>query len=723
MTRWQRRLRLGLAVFIAGLAVTIVVSLRQSRAPAPPPILSPRADPNVVAESTSGRSVRVLGGKPDITVEHYDKMVQYADGRTRLTGVKFKMLQRRGRDFTITAATADVVGQSPNEDVRLEGDVEIASSDGLTVRTESASFDHAQSVVRAPGAVRFSRPGLTGSAVGLSYEQRRDLLSLLDRVVIHRDATAAGDDGIDVEAGSLSLARGENTMRFGRGVRFVRPGGTISAEAITATLAGGGHRVQTLELRGESRVAGSPKADGGVKTMQARDIDLTYAGDGKTMQHATLNGDAGVDLAGTGGGSGRRLAGQFIDVALRADGVTPASLLAQKGVVLEMLADPSTPARTIRAGVLQAAGTDGSGLTAAAFGEGVDFRETPAAPAAPRAATSSTLALTLGDGLGRIESARFGGGVVFTQGALTAGARDAEYAVDAGTLRLSGRHEKTGRAPQVLDGQATIAGDTVDVLLDGRKITADGAVKTEMRAAGEPAGPRGTGSATESAKARVPAMLQADRPVRAAAGHLVYDGAARLATYTGGVDLWQDQVSIKADTIVVDERSGALSARGNVVSRMQFDRAGAAPATREPAAEEPTTREPATMVVTSARMAYDDEARRVVYTESVHLDGLAGDLLADRVAVFLRAGARDAERLEADGAVSLRTTEGRRAAGKRLVYRAESEQYDMDGAPATLLDTFGETTGRLLTFYRSAARIVVDGKEQKRTELRREIKR
>ena len=49
-------------------------------------------------------------------------------------------------------------------------------------------------------------------------------------------------------------------------------------------------------------------------------------------------------------------------------------------------------------------------------------------------------------------------------------------------------------------------------------------------------------------------MLRADKPVRAAAAHLEYDSGARLATYTGGVDLWQDQVSIKADTIVVDER-------------------------------------------------------------------------------------------------------------------------------------------------------------------------
>jgi lipopolysaccharide export system protein LptA len=711
MTRWQRRLRLGLAAFIAGLAVTLVVSLRLAKAP-PTPILIPRHDPNVVSESTAGRSVRVLGGKPDITVEHYDTMLQYADGRVRLTGVRFKVLQRRGRDFAITSARADVVGRSPNEDVQLKGDVEIRSTDGLVVRTEEASYDHAQGVVRAPGAVRFSRGGLEGTAIGLRYERNLDLLSLLDRVVIHRDA-AAGDGATDVEAGSASLARAEKVVRFGHGVRLRHAGETLSADGMAATLAGDSERLQKLELRGASRLYGSPKADGGLKAMQARDIDLAYAGDGKTLQHATANGDAGIELGGAGGGAGRRLSGQFMDIALAADGTTPTSILAQKAVVLELLADSSTPARTIRSGVFQAGGTAGSGLKAAAFGDGVDFRETPPAPAAPRTATSSTLALTLGDGFGRIQSARFGGGVVFTEGALTARAHDAQYGVDAGTLHLSGRNDKTGRAPQVLDDRASIEGDAVDVQLDGRKIAADGSVRTEMSADPQPADRLGSRQAAGSAQARVPAVLQADKPVRAAAGHLEYDGGAHLATYTGGVDLWQDQVSIKADTVVVDERSGGLSARGAVVSRMAFDRADGAGKAQEPA----------TTVVTSDRMAYDDEARRVVYTGRVHLNGAAGDLSADEISVFLRAGTREMERLEANGAVSLRASDGRRATGKGLVYRAQTEQYDVVGAPARLDDTFGQTTGRLLTFSRSTARIVVDGKEQKRTELRREIKR
>jgi lipopolysaccharide export system protein LptA len=706
MTTWQRRLRFGVAVFIGALAVVLVLSLRRGRAPAPAPILVPHAGPNVVAESTSGRSVRVLGGKPDISVDHYDRLVQYADGRTALTGVTFKVLQRRGRDFTIRAASAVVVGQSPNEDVRLTGDVEIASSDGLLVRTEEASYDHAHGVVSAPGAVTFSKAGLSGSAVGLRYERSPDVLSLLDRVLIHRAAGPDGEGAIDIEAGAASLARGEKAMRFGRGVQVTRPGQTMSAEALTAELSEDEQRVRRLELRGASRVAGSPKAAGGVRTLQARDIDLDYADDGRTLQHAMLTGDAAVELAGSAEGAVQRLAAQSVDIGLGPGGAVLTSLLAHSRVVLDLAADRSSPARTIRAGVLQAAGPVGSGLTAATFADGVEFRESPRAPGAPRAATSSTLALTLGDGFGRIDSASFRGGVVFTEGGLTARSREAQYDVTAGTLRLSGRDDRSGRAPQVSDERATIEGDTIDIVLDGRKITANGSVKTEMR------GAEGAGS-QDGARARVPAMLQADRSVRAAAARLVYDGDAALATYSGGVDLWQDQVAIQAETIVLDERKGGLSAVGHVVARMQFEPTGAAA----------TGREAPPMVVTAARMAYDDDARRVAYTGGAHLSGGEGDLSAEQVAVFLKAGARQMERLEADGKVTLRLSEGRRADGARLVYQAGAEQYDVTGAPARLRDAFGDTTGRSLTFYRSAATIVVDGREQKRTELRREIKR
>jgi LPS export ABC transporter protein LptC len=699
MTSWQQRLRLGLAFFIVILTVTLVVSLRRPSGPAAPLILPAKTDPNAVAESTSGRSLRLLGGKPDISIEHYDKLVQYADGRTRLTGVRFVVLQRRGKDFTITSATADIVGQAPNLDVVLKGSVEIASTDGLDVRTDEAAYANARGIVSAPGAVEFTRSGLKGTSVGMTYDKARDLLSLLAQVVIQGDRGPGGESGVDIQAGAASMARAERAMRFERGVQLVREGETIGADEATAYLTEDEKRVQRLELRGSAHVTGSPKADGGLKAMQARDIDLTYAADGKTLQRALLNGDAAIDLAGS---AGRRLSGQLIDIGLAPDGTTVTLILARGQVGLELYQDGATPARTIRSGLLQASGAPGAGLKAAVFSDGVDFRESPPAPAAARIARSSTLALALENGFSKIESARFGGGVRFEEGSLRATARDADYGMAAGTLHLSGQDEKTRRAPEVIDERATIEGERIDVQLDGKKITASASVKTEMHDGGDRAGLH-----------HPPSMLKADKPVHATADHLAYDSGAALATYGGGVELWQDELSIKAETIVIDNQKGGLTARGNVVSNMLFDQIDS----RTKANEQVRS------VVTAPDMVYEDTTRSVTYAGGVHLDGHQGDLTADRIVLFLEEGGRKVDRLEADGAVSLRTPEGRKALGKHLTYRASAEQYDMAGSPVKLNDEFGETTGNSLTFFRSADRIVVDGKEQKRTELKRAIKR
>ena len=699
MTSWPRRLRFGLAVFAALLAVTIAVSLRRAPSRAPAPVLVPHRDPNIVAESRSGRSVRLLGGKPDITVEHYDTMVQYADGRMLLTGVTVRMLQRRGRDFTVTAATAEVKGQSPNEDVGFEGAVHVSSSDGVSVRTEQASYDHARGIVSAPGEVRFARPGLRGQSVGLRYEHDRGLVTLIDRAIVHRDADGT-DSAVEVQAGSASMARAGRTLRFWRGVRLSRGAETMTAGEVTVRLDPDGRRVQRAELRGGSTVAEPPGPGGGLTSMRGRDIDLDYGQDGRSLQRAVLNGDAAIEIAG-GAGGGQHLSGQHVEAGLAPDGTTLTALLASGGVSLDLLAGASNPARSVRSGVLQASGAAGQGLTSAIFGEGVEFGE--AAARATRTARSSTLTLALGHGLGRVESARFAGDVAFVQGALTARSREARYEIAKASLHLSGRDTK-GRAPRVLDERVSIEADAIEVLLDQTRITASEAVKTELRADA-----RGGG-----AGARVPALLRADQPVRAAAGHLVYDSGTSVAAYSGGVDLWQDQFALAAEQVELDQRKGSLTADGRVVSRMRFERSGAATAAGDP---------PGSMTATSGLLRYDDDARRITYSGKARLNSRERDLSADTVELYLRSASREIDRIEAEGAVSLLTGEGRKASGRRLVYEAEKAQYDMTGAPATLDDDAGQTTGRSLIFFRSVDRIVVDGKEQTRTELRRGIKR
>jgi lipopolysaccharide transport protein LptA len=713
MTTWQRRLRLGLGLFVVLLAASLAVSFWKPRTAVIIKPLPSKSDPTAIVESTSGGLVRALGGKQDITIQHYEKLEGYADGRTKITGGTFKILQRGGRDFVLTARVAELKGVSPDVDVTMQGAVGLTSSDGLTLRTEEASYVNREGVVRAPGPVQFERAAMRGTAVGLTYDKARDVLSLLEQVVIRNAADEKGEGGADIESGAASFARTDKYVRFERGVKIVSQGQTIEAENAVAFLTPDEKRIQMLELRGSSRVRGAPRRDGGLEAMTARDIDLTYAPDGRTLRRAVLSGNGVINLAGSATSARRRLSGQFIDVGLAPDGATLTALNAREKVLLELFADKTTPARTITSAALQGVGSPSTGLTGATFSEAVEFRETPAAPGSPRFAASSTLDLTMKNGFGFLEAARFGGGVRFEQERMTARAREARYGMSAGTLDLSGVDEKTGRAPQVIDERATIEAKRINILLDGKKIAAADSVKTESRGRADGGNQRGGAPRGESGQVRRSGLLKQDKPVYATADSLVYDSGVSLATYKGTAQLWQGETTIRADTIVVDDQQGDLSATGRVVSKMLLEQVNATTKAKEQVRSLATARD----------MVYEDKSRRATYTGNAHLNGPEGDLAADRIELFLKEGGNELERLEGYGAVTIRTPDGRTATGARLTYVAAVDEYTMTGTPVTYEDESGETTGNSLTFSRSTDRIVVDGKGQKRTELKRVIKR
>jgi lipopolysaccharide export system protein LptA len=317
------------------------------------------------------------------------------------------------------------------------------------------------------------------------------------------------------------------------------------------------------------------------------------------------------------------------------------------------------------------------------------------------------------NGFGSLETARFGGGTRFEQGRMTATARDARYGIAAGTLNLSGLDERTGRAPQVVDEQATIEGKRIDVALDSKKITAADTVKSESRGRAAGADARGGERAGDAGPGRGPGLMRQDMPVYATADTLNYDSAASLAVYTGHAQLWQGETTFKGDTIVVDDQKGDLSVSGRVVSKMVLDRVN------------PTTKakEQTRSIATAREMVYEDRFRRATYTGDARLNGSEGDLAADRIEVYLAEGGGQMDRLEGYGAVTIRTPEGRKATGARFTYRAATDEYEVTGSPMTYEDESGETTGNSLTFSRSTDRIVVDGKGLRRTELKRIIKR
>jgi LPS export ABC transporter protein LptC len=730
MTPWQKRARLVMAA--VGIAVIVVVALTvRERQPAPQNESVTRVDPKAVAESAGGRTVQASGTRVPGVLD-YERSLTYADGTSRLIGPKLTTT-RNGQSFIVTGREA-ALGQDQAH-VTITGDVKLTSGESLRVEAGEAAYDRTEGIVRAPGPVSFAKGTLSGTAVGMTYDEKQDILSLLERAVVK---VAPGKDtggGADITSGSAVYARRDKQMRFEGSVRLIREGRTVEADTATALLSGDESRLERMELRGRSRITTAGAADGALQEMAARDMDLAYAPDGETLEHAVLKGSGTIVMAGA---AGRRIAGDLVDIVFGPDGDVTA-LTAREQVQLTMPAQRDTPERIIRAAAMHGKGPPGQGLTSALFSGGVEFRETPAGGTL-RVARASTLDLAMAPGTGVIEEARFAGSTRFEEGNLRASAADGRYRINDGLLELTG--SEGTRDPRVQDERITVDARRINLTFAGPALVATAKVRSVMqpaaeKAAGEkpaatrpaadrsaaapagqtpagqaPAGrtardpkrPAGGGAAPASQERTVPGMLKDDEPVYVTGAALDYDGARAFATYTGGARLWQGDTTIQGDTIVLDERSGDLKASGSVRSTFVLEQL-----------DEKTQQKTKVPSIASAKdLHYEDALRRATYTTDAHVNGPQGDCHADRIEMYFVEGGGALERAEAYRDVKL-VTDARTSSGERMTYFAADERYIMVGAPVRILEECRETTAKTLTFWRSTDRILADGNEEIRT--------
>jgi lipopolysaccharide export system protein LptA len=359
------------------------------------------------------------------------------------------------------------------------------------------------------------------------------------------------------------------------------------------------------------------------------------------------------------------------------------------------------PARNVKAQAFEATGGPGGDLEAARFDNQVEYREDAAAGRASRVARSNALRVELsGD---EVTRAIFSGSVRFEEQSLRASGAEAEYDPAKDTLRLAGTDP--GGGPRVADAQIEIDATAIDVTLQKRAMTARGNVRTVLRPG--------------TSKSRLPGLLQQREPANVNANALDYDGDAGKATYTGAAALWQSETAIRGNTIALDQMRGNLVATGGARSTIALDAA--------------------TSVGAADEIRYDDAARTIVYTAAApgpvrpsgpatagpvaasRLSGPQGDLTAARIEAFLARDDAELDRLEAQTGVTVRLN-GRIATGDRLAYFADDGRYVMSGiatVPVKIVEACRETSGRTVTFFKSAERIIVDGNEEVRTQSRR----
>jgi LPS export ABC transporter protein LptC len=702
--RWQQRLRIGIAIFGAAFLVLLYLQFRGPRplGPAPRPARVTREDPAASAQSTSGELLNLLRDAENFRLE-YDKLFTYPDGRQRLEGARVFVPNRAGRNFTVKAREADVgAGQ---DRIQMEGAVELQSSDGLVARTETASYGQAEGILRAPGPASFTKGRMSGSSVGMTYDKGRDAITMLDKAVMSVAPETAEDPRVDITSGSAYFARADHYVRYERGFTLVSGGRTLSSALATAYLTEDSARVETLEMRGQSRITGVGAGAGALRSMDADDINLEFAADGKTLAGATLAsakpGQAGLELAAEGGA--RRIVGQWIDVQFGPDGSTVSALTVRESVSLTLPGTANEPPRTISSATLTARGESGESLNAARFVDNVEYREAPAGRAA-RVVRARTLDAATAPGLGSLTDARFAGAVRFEEGQTRAASGQARYFVDRGRIELDGVDETTGQAPRATDGRVTIDAAHIEITTDPRRIGARGDVRSVMTPAPKESGPQGR----EAARA---GMLEKDQPVYATAGALDYDSTSRVAVYTAEAPaqarLWQGDTTIQAARVTVDDATGNLAGQGKVATTFLI----------QDTDETTGTVERTTSIGGGDDFLYEDGPRKATYTGGAHVSGPQGDLRASRIELFLEPAVNELQRVEAYTSVTLNDPT-RTVSGDRLTYTAETGRYVVVGSPVKIVAECRETTGRTLTFYRSTNNIVVEPNDEFRTQVK-----
>jgi LPS export ABC transporter protein LptC len=691
--RWQKRARVVVAMVGIASAIAIYAAMgeRTKQTVAPPP---QRSDPNAIVESSGNVLQQVRGSRQDYLIEA-ERQLTYAGGATKLIGVKITVRNRGGRDYVVTGREA-TAGENQKE-LQLSGGVTLAASDGFIVHADTATFSEESGLMTAPGAVTFERDRMMGSGVGMSYDKNNDILMLADQShVTLRDEH--GNTSMEFTSGKSTFARMEHTLALEGNVHALRGAQVIDATQGVAHLTEDEQHITDIELRGNSRVVGG---GAGVDSMSARDIDLHYADDGETLERVFLLGGGAVAMTGQGGSAGRQIIGDTLDIALAPDGSLTKST-GNGNVRLDLPGSPESPGRSIRARTLDADGAAGKGLTAAKFTDNVEYREESGTSSAARVATSRTLTVELADDA--VSNAVFTGAVKFEEQGLQAAAGEGRYDPMKGSLRLTGI--EAGAVPRVSDDQVTIDGNAIDVGLQGRLMKATGGVKTTLRARTAPGrGGTGGGDAT-----KLPSLFKQDQPANVNADALDYQGASGKAIYTGNATLWQGETTMRADLITIDQTTGDLVATGNARSSITLDTG--------------------VSIARSAEIRYADAAHTITYGSvknalgvvavQAQLGGPQGDLRADRIEVLLAEQGGHVNRLEAYTNVSLKL-DARTATGDRLTYFAEDERYLMSGAgakPVKVIEMCKETTGKTLTFFKSADRVIVDGNEEIRTQTK-----
>ncbi|HEX5071105.1 MAG TPA: hypothetical protein VFV78_12890, partial [Vicinamibacterales bacterium] len=414
-----------------GAAVSIVVySRRQTRPPEPVTTLQ-SINPNVVTKGGAGVSHYLKAGRNPVKVTS-NGSEEDRSGKRFFTGVLVEGLE--SDRFTIKGDRLDLEGPEDHPSTfNLSGRVVITTSDGLSLQTETASYDDATGRLNLPKPVTYAKGRISGSAMAAGYDRDRDAWTLLGDAKAHIKADTTGKGAAEATAARMTFVRDQHQMNLEEQARIVGDTQVLTSNTALVTFTDDESAVKLLDLRGAARATPKAGAPGAADQpdMAAETITMTFRPDGVTLQRAVLTGQARLALAGA---SARSIKASALDVSMAPDGHTLVGLTATDNVSVDLAATESTGPRTITSASLVATGEDAKGLTSAKFEGNPVFTEQPQSSAPAGSQSGSTLrgsaralVLTLGGQIDAIELAEFLQQAEFKSGDATARGDIARY--------------------------------------------------------------------------------------------------------------------------------------------------------------------------------------------------------------------------------------------------------------------------------------------------------
>ena len=662
--RTARLVRGGLLVVLVGVSGMVALSLRgPSKPPAAAP--SPSPSPAPVKEGTrlGGFVHRTVKTDKDGNVrESVVVRAQFIEGKDgeeqRLRGVEVNLTyMAKGQPGKATIVADQGMYAPTAQKAIFQGHVHVTTEDGMDLKTEQLIYRGDHNSAKSDTHVEFKRKDLSGTARGFTYDGETGRLELLEDVNLK--IQDEDNPATFIKSARAEAVKEEGLMKFLGGVEVTQGSDRLKSDRLVVNFSDADrviHRAQALD-----------------------DVDLWTSGSTEVP---------GMTSATTGSGP-RHLTCRRLDMWFRPDR-TLQQAVAGPEADLTLMPGPKDPPerKRLRSDVLDFVFNDKGKLEELTALKDTLFTTEPIPPAktVPRTLECKRFVAKMDPATGRATTIEFLKDVAFARGPQKATSQRALYDGSKTNLTLT-------EDPIVIDEEqgTELHAETIDMQTDLGDVHAREGVRHILRG---------------RSAVRAGLLGSKDDPTIITSGEFDYTAKTKLASYQHGVLLRSGKDEIRAGGLTILERPDGkrrLEASARVISRMQPKAASAG-------------KTPATLESRAGEMAYDEVANQIVYKGDVYIR--QGDIQtkSPEATLSLNPDGGSIKTLEAGDPVEVQQA-ARKATGSKGTYTPSTETMVLVGDNVMLTDATGQVQGRTLTFHVGDDRVLVDGREEVRTQM------